>query len=1177
MKKLYLSILCLCVSLLLASCSLGQAGPQGEAGKSAYDIAVENGFKGTEAEWLASRTGPIGNPPQVRINETTRLWEASYDNGATWVSLNFDSTSGTKGDAGVGIESIEIDYRGYACITLTTGEVVEVKIDESCEHNNMSDVITSPTCAQRGYTTHECLDCGMIYVNNYVEKTGHHFVDKICSVCKVEEPFGEIPISTEWYTVNTANTTYQIANREQLAGLAYLVNNGTNFAGKTIILTADIDLSGAEWIPIGTENAPFAGDFDGYYYSIYDMKISNQTSYVGLFGYVTGTLKRVNVINANVNVEGVGTNIAIACGCAVKNFSDITVSGYVNAPHSTNVGGVVGQAALSGNAEIGSCKNAADVIGADYVGGIAGAANDTISNYHNAYTFTVGNMENTGSIAGANYVGGIFGQLYANNYDRYSVKIVADGFTNSGNVSGETMVGGVFGYVYSDITESSIANTSSCAAVTAEALLGGIAGKIENASFQTSNNEGSVINATGYVIENGVSKTYVGGYIGYLSGSCLISGCENKSDIIISSKGNYVGGVAGYVLGFMQNCTNSGTISAPESLYVGGIVGELNVNATRELFDCKNTGNVTGFDYVGGIAGNLSDYVSDYHNAYTLTVHDMENTAGIIGKNYVGGLFGQLYANNADRYAVKIVANDLDNTGDVVGEKTVGGIAGNVYSDDQGSTVTDVTSNASVTAETILGGIIGKAENISLVSSSNNGSRINITGYIIENNIYKAYAGGYIGYALGACSVIECNNESDILYSSKGNYVGGIAGYIVGYVQNCTNSGTISAPDSAYVGGIAGEATCSGNYEWSNCKNNGNVAGSDYAGGIVGSLTDQRSDYHNAYTLNLHDIENTASIAGKNYVGGLFGQIYANNADRYAVKITMNDVVNSGDVTGETNVGGISGYVYSDTSESTITDAVVTSVITAEAIVGGFIGRAENISVISSSNEGTVINASGYIIESGVYKAYVGGYIGYALGNCSVLECSNSTEINYTSKGDYIGGIAGYIVGCVQNCTNSATVSAPDSSYVGGIAGYAISNGNYEWSNCNNTGNVTGLDYVGGIIGSISDTISNYNNNYTLTLHGLENTANITGKEYVGGLCGYVYANNGDRCSVIITGNDNANSGNVSGESIVGGIFGYAYSDSADSTLTDTTSTGEVTGNEAVSEFIPVCTNVQII
>lgn len=35
-------------------------GPKGEDGKSAYEIAIEKGFIGTEEEWLSSLVGPQG-------------------------------------------------------------------------------------------------------------------------------------------------------------------------------------------------------------------------------------------------------------------------------------------------------------------------------------------------------------------------------------------------------------------------------------------------------------------------------------------------------------------------------------------------------------------------------------------------------------------------------------------------------------------------------------------------------------------------------------------------------------------------------------------------------------------------------------------------------------------------------------------------------------------------------------------------------------------------------------------------------------------------------------------------------------------------------------------------------------------------------------------------------------
>lgn len=87
-----------------------------------------------------------------------------------------------------------------------------------------------------------------------------------------EKTWGDLA-NTSWYTEADANATeYHITTAEQLAGLAQLVNadpGTTNFAGKTFYLDNDIDLSGHEWISIGTiiggdcPKYSFCGVFDG--------------------------------------------------------------------------------------------------------------------------------------------------------------------------------------------------------------------------------------------------------------------------------------------------------------------------------------------------------------------------------------------------------------------------------------------------------------------------------------------------------------------------------------------------------------------------------------------------------------------------------------------------------------------------------------------------------------------------------------------------------------------------------------------------------------------------------------------------------------------------------------------------------------------------------------------------
>ena len=59
----------------------------------------------------------------------------------------------------------------------------------------------------------------------------------------------------------TADLT--VSTLEELTDFRERVNAGESCAGKTVLLAADIDLGGERWIPIGTDETPFAGKFNG--------------------------------------------------------------------------------------------------------------------------------------------------------------------------------------------------------------------------------------------------------------------------------------------------------------------------------------------------------------------------------------------------------------------------------------------------------------------------------------------------------------------------------------------------------------------------------------------------------------------------------------------------------------------------------------------------------------------------------------------------------------------------------------------------------------------------------------------------------------------------------------------------------------------------------------------------
>ena len=172
---------------------------------------------------------------------------------------------------------------------------------------------------------------------------------------------------TSWY-VNETDTEYHITTAEQLAGLAQLVNTDpgtTNFAGKTIYLENDLDLSGHEWISIGTflggdyPEYSFCGVFDGQDHVISNL-YSHESDIEGadeshnllrnaLFGSVhNGEVKNLGVANAEIWIDpkddsSAGKGILVDWMGKSK-ITNCWTSGsiYSGTKIEKNIGGIVG-------------------------------------------------------------------------------------------------------------------------------------------------------------------------------------------------------------------------------------------------------------------------------------------------------------------------------------------------------------------------------------------------------------------------------------------------------------------------------------------------------------------------------------------------------------------------------------------------------------------------------------------------------------------------------------------------------------------------------------------------------------------------------------------------------------------------------------------------------------------
>lgn len=104
-----------------------------------------------------------------------------------------------------------------------------------------------------------------------------------------------------------------ISTVEGLKAFAKAVNNGYNYAGQTVVLTADIDLNGVEWTPIGLnadDSKKFKGTFDGQGHTISNFKVNIGDEYkaAGFFGALNGTAKDFTIENATIVSKSTGNN-----------------------------------------------------------------------------------------------------------------------------------------------------------------------------------------------------------------------------------------------------------------------------------------------------------------------------------------------------------------------------------------------------------------------------------------------------------------------------------------------------------------------------------------------------------------------------------------------------------------------------------------------------------------------------------------------------------------------------------------------------------------------------------------------------------------------------------------------------------------------------------------------------
>ena len=269
------------------------------------------------------------------------------------------------------------------------------------------------------------------------------------------------------YTIES-DGSYTVTSADGLMNVAELVNGGKTDIN--ITLDTDIDLTGKDWTPIGTNyDNSYKGTFDGGGHTITGLTVTTYDKYAGLFGWLNsaGTVK--NVVMEGVQITN-NHSSGFAGGVVGNSWGTIencSVSGSVNG--EVYVGGVVGKQ-TSGSMT--GCSSSATVKGTVNVGGVAGESwgsmtacyatgNVTLEIYPGKdisgggvvgfkggnsvlACYATGNVNSKGSSTGNVHIGGLFGYKYATAIACYwkNNKEQGIGYNKEGIVTEATKVDG---------------------------------------------------------------------------------------------------------------------------------------------------------------------------------------------------------------------------------------------------------------------------------------------------------------------------------------------------------------------------------------------------------------------------------------------------------------------------------------------------------------------------------------------------------------------------------------------------------------------------------------------------------------------------------------------------------------------------------------------------------------
>ncbi|GAB5409767.1 MAG: hypothetical protein BalsKO_21320 [Balneolaceae bacterium] len=534
------------------------------------------------------------------------------------------------------------------------------------------------------------------------------------------------------------------------------------------------------------------------------------------------------------------------------------------------------------------------------------------------------------------------------------------------------------------------------------------------------------------------------------------------SSAAISATGSTVGGLFGELYMVLSNSSFSGTVSSVSES--GGLVGLFGGKMERSFF----TGTVSATSSTGGLVGYL-----DYG-----TITDSYASGDVSGTSTVGGLVG-----NGDSGTI----TNSYATGTVTGTGNVGGFAG--YSN---LTITNGYWNTEQSGQSVGIGIDDNSQSVTGLSSSQMHIQSNFTGFDFTNtwNIFEGISQPYL-------QAIAPDTVNGVVLAEYTTVPGGSGTEIDPYqISSLPNLYWLSQNSSFWED----EFIQTVDIDASETTNWANGAGFS----PIGSSSTR---FKGTYNGNGHSITGlTINRPSTDYIG-FFGFIDSASID----KVSLSSLT----ISGNQYVGGLLGLSF---NESFITQSTTTGTVTgASDYVGGLAG-----SFISFSDSlGSFSNNSSTATVTGASQ--IGGLVGFMNINGTIQNSDATGDVNGLNEvGGFIGQVSpyntviknSYATGNVIS-SGAGVIASTGVGVAGGLVG-ALDSGEIIESYA--TGNVSGLERVGGLVGrSLNDITNSYA------------TGSVSGNEEVGGLVGF-FSNQ----EVI----NSYSTGTVEGNTSAGGLIG---------------------------------------